>query len=234
MLTVSALAIDLSAAGGPARVLRGVTLAVGSGALVALLGGNGAGKTTLLRAIAGLHRPAQGVIQFRGADLGRLAPAAIVRRGVALAWEAADFGGLSVAETLALGAAAGRGRHAAMLARVYALFPPLAAARGAPAAGLDGDGARMLAVGRAVVTRPRVLLLDEPMAGLSEPAVELMREALLALQLGGMSLLLAAQDAALALALCDYGYVLRRGSIVAQGKPAVLRETQAAMEAFLG
>ena len=230
MLTVSALAIRH----GPVQALRGVTLALGIGALVALLGGNGAGKTTLLRTIAGLYRPAQGAIQFRGADLARLAPAAIVRRGVALAWEAADFGGLSVAETLALGAVAGRGRHAAMLARVYALFPPLAAARAAPAAQLDPDGARMLAVGRAVVTRPRVLLLDEPMAGLSEPAVELMRDALQALHAGGMALLLAAQDAALALALCDYGYVLRRGRIVAQGKPAALRETQAAMEAFLG
>jgi branched-chain amino acid transport system ATP-binding protein len=230
MLTVSALA----SSHGPVRALRGVTLAVGSGAFVALLGGNGAGKTTLLRAIAGLHRPVHGVIQFRGADLVRREPAAIVRRGVALAWEAAAFGGLSVAETLALGAMAGRGRHAAMLARVYALFPPLAAARSAPAAGLDGDAARMLAVGRAMVTRPRVLLLDEPMAGLSEPAAELMRDALLALHTAGVALLLAAQDAALALALCDYGYVLRRGGIVAQGKPAMLRESQAAREAFLG
>ncbi|MBN8892026.1 MAG: hypothetical protein BGP12_16985 [Rhodospirillales bacterium 70-18] len=231
MLTVSALA----ASHGAARALRGVTLTVGPGAFTALLGGNGAGKSTLLHCVAGLHRAGGGSVQFRGAELGRLRPHAVVRRGVALVpdWPT-GLGALSVAQTLALGALARRGREASMLDRVYTLFPQLAEHRDTPAGALDGDTRQMLAIGRALMTRPRLLLLDEPTRGLSPPAMAQVLEALEALNAAGVAILLAEQAAAAALALCDYAYVMKRGAVVAQGKPADLRGTRALLEAFLG
>lgn len=239
MLTVSALA----ASHGPTRALREVTLSVGAGAFVAVLGGNGAGKTTLLRAIAGLHRPIRGAVQFRGADISRLAPARILRRGVVLVpnrvvppptERRAALPSLTVEEHLSLGTLAGRGQAMAMLDRVYTLFPQLYPARRLPADALDLDSQRMLAIGRAVMTRPRVLLLDEPTAGLSETATDVVLSALVTLHSARVAILLAEQSGAAALSRSDYGYVMQRGGVIAQGKPADLRSVEAAMEAFLG
>lgn len=235
MLTVSALSTSGGAAGGAVRSLRGVALGVGAGAFVAVLGGNGAGKSTLLRAIAGVERPVRGSIQFRGAELARLGPAQVLRRGVALvAGRPRPPADMRLAEALALGAQAGRGRVAAMGERVYALFPRLATLASTPCGALDRDALGLFAIARAVMTRPRLLLLDEPTAGLSAAAADTVLDALQSLHALGLSILLAEQNAAAALSLCEYGYVMQRGVVVAQGKPAELRDSRALLEAILG
>jgi branched-chain amino acid transport system ATP-binding protein len=231
MLAIS----KLSASYGAIRAVRGVALSVGANTFAAVLGANGAGKSTLMRAIAGLHRPVRGVITLSGADISTLPVHRVVRRGIALVPEGRMIvAPLTVAENLWLATYAGRGRTADTLERVYTLFPRLAERRGQVAGLLSGGEQQMLAIGRALMTRPRVLLLDEPSMGLAPAIVDLVFDALVELHRGGQSILMVEQNANLALQVCDLAYVMQRGQIVTQGRPADLRGSPDVVEAYLG
>jgi branched-chain amino acid transport system ATP-binding protein len=233
----------LEAGYGPARVLHDVTLSVGRGCFHALIGANGAGKSTLLKALAGLVRPARGRVALDGAVIGGLAPAAIVARGLALVPEGRRvFGALSVRENLQMGAfarllrggAAARAATEERLAFVLETFPRLGERLGQAAGTLSGGEQQMLAIGRALMSAPRVLLLDEPSMGLAPRVVEQVFETLGALQRGGLTVLVAEQNAAIALAHAGRGAVLESGRIVLEDAAARLREDDAVRQAYLG
>ncbi len=231
MLTVS----KLSASYGAIRAVRGVALTVGSNTFAAVIGANGAGKSTLLRAIAGLHRPIRGVVTLSGADISSLAVHRIVRRGIALVPEGRMIvAPLTVEENLFLSTYARRGRTSDTLDKVYTLFPRLAEHRDMVAGALSVGEQQMLAIGRAMMTRPRILMLDEPSTGIAPAIVDLVFEALVQLHKGGQSILLVEQNANLALQVCDFAYVMRRGQVVTQGRPVDLRGSSEVVEAYLG
>ncbi len=214
-----------------------VSLAVRAGEVVALLGSNGAGKTTTLNAIAGLVSPAAGAIRFRGAAIGGLPPHAVVARGIALSPEGWRlFVGQTVEQNLRLGATtlADRGRVPALLERVFALFPRLKERRRQSAGTLSGGERQMLALGRALMSAPSLLLLDEPSLGLAPAVVEAMYETLDALRREGLTLLLAEQSVELALDIADRGYVIQTGRTVLQGPAAELAENEEVRRAYLG
>jgi len=223
LLTVEAL----SAAYGRVRALHDVSLTVASGECVCLIGANGAGKSTLLRCLGGLLRPAGGRILFDGQPITGVPAERLVRRGVALVPEGRRlFAPMSVAENLRLGALP-RGRvpspeFAEDLARIHALFPVLEARASQAAGTLSGGEQQMLAVARALMSRPRLLLLDEPSLGLAPKVVAEIFGALDALRRDGLTVLLVEQDARLALKHSDRGYVLRTGAIAKAGKAADL------------
>jgi branched-chain amino acid transport system ATP-binding protein len=231
MLSVS----KLSASYGAIRAVRSVALSVGTSTFAAVLGANGAGKSTLLRAIAGLHRPVRGSITLSGADIASLPTHRVVGRGLALVPEGRMVvAPLTVAENLSLSQFARRGNTREILDRVYTLFPRLAERQHQPAGLLSGGEQRMLAIGRALMTRPRILLLDEPSMGLAPAVVDVVFDALVTLHKEGQGILLVEQNANLALEVCDFAYVMRRGQIVAQGRPADLRGSAEVIEAYLG
>lgn len=231
MLAVS----RLSASYGAIRAVRGVALTVAGSSFCAVLGANGAGKSTLMRAIAGLHRPVRGTITLNGAEISHLPLHRVVRRGLAFVPEGRMVvAPLTVAENLGLASFAGRGRTGELLHRVYDLFPRLAERRDQQAGLLSGGEQQMLAIGRALMTRPRVLLLDEPSMGLAPAIVDLVFDALVALHKDGQAILMVEQNANLALQVCDFAFVMRRGQIVAQGKPADLSGSAEVVEAYLG
>jgi branched-chain amino acid transport system ATP-binding protein len=228
---------DVEAAYGDVRAVAGVTLSVGAGEIVALLGPNGAGKSTLLRAIAGLMRPRAGTIRWDGEDLTRVDAHLIVERGVALVPEGRRlFGGMTVAENLELGAFAPRARatRRASLERVLTLFPVLAERRRVRVAALSGGQQQMVAVGRALMTNPRLLMLDEPSLGIAPRLVTAILEALVAINATGVGLLLVEQNVHAALGLAHRGYVLEGGRVVAQGTGAELLRDEHIRRAYLG
>jgi branched-chain amino acid transport system ATP-binding protein len=228
---------DVEAAYGDVRAVAGVTLSVSAGEIVALLGPNGAGKSTLLRTIAGLMRPRAGTIRWDGEDLARVDAHLIVERGVALVPEGRRlFGGMTVAENLELGAFAPRARasHRASLDRVLALFPVLAERRRQRVAALSGGQQQMVAVGRALMTNPRLLMLDEPSLGIAPRLVTAILEALVAINAAGVGLLLVEQNVHAALGLAHRGYVLEGGRIVAHGTGAELLRDEHIRRAYLG
>ena len=225
----------LSAGYGAIQAVDGIDLAVPHGAFRALLGANGAGKSTTLRAIAGLHRPVRGTITLDGEDISRLRAHQVVRRGLALVPEGRMIlAPLTVAENLALSAPFGRAQRADLLARVYDLFPRLAERRQQTAGLMSGGEQQMLAIGRALMTAPRVLLLDEPSMGLAPSVVDLVIEAIIALHRHGQAILMVEQNATLALSVVDHAYVMKRGVIVMQGSPAALEGAPDMMDAYLG
>jgi branched-chain amino acid transport system ATP-binding protein len=227
----------LTAGYGPVRVLHGVDLAVGAGQVVALLGPNGAGKTTTLRAVCGMVRAA-GRVTLGGRDLTGLATEKVVRLGVAHVPEGrGTFAGLTVAENLRLGGY-GRKDSAALRADLdswYAVFPRLAERRGQPAGSLSGGEQQMLAIARALLSRPALLLLDEPSLGLA-PRVTRELFAVLARVKAeqGTSMLLVEQNATLALELADTAYVLEAGRTVLSGPAADVRADESVRRAYLG
>jgi branched-chain amino acid transport system ATP-binding protein len=228
---------DVEAAYGDVRALAGVTLSVGAGEIVALLGPNGAGKSTLLKTVAGLLRPRAGAIRWDGEDLTRVEPHLIVERGVALVPEGRRlFGGMTVAENLDLGAFAARARpgRQASLERVLALFPVLAERRRMRVAALSGGQQQMVAVGRALMTNPTLLMLDEPSLGIAPRLVTAILEALVAINRAGVGVLLVEQNVPAALGLAHRGYVLEGGRIVAQGPGADLLRDEHIRRAYLG
>ncbi|MBU6497934.1 MAG: ABC transporter ATP-binding protein [Rhodospirillales bacterium] len=230
MLSVSALCASY----GAIRAVDTLDLEVAPARLVTILGANGAGKSTTLRSIAGLHRPIAGSIRLDGVEIGRLPTHRVVQRGVALVPEGRMVvAPLTVAENLSLSAFAGRGVEGDMLARVYDLFPRLAERRSQVAGLLSGGEQQMLAIGRAMMTRPRLLLLDEPSMGLAPAIVDQVFSAIVALHRDGQSILLVEQNAEITLEICDYAYVMRRGRIVAAGTPESLRAAGAVLEAYL-
>ena len=206
---------------GSARVLDEVSLHVGEGEIVGVLGSNGAGKSTLLRTVSGLVRPLSGRVLLAGEDTVGLSPAAIVRKGVSQVAEGRRiFRTQSVAANLELGAYTRREPRREILAdleRVYELFPVLRAKREHDAAMLSGGEQQMLAIGQAMMAKPRLLLLDEPSLGLAPIAIYALVERVRSLRSAGTTLLIVEQQLALARELCDRLYFLRAGRIVIDG-----------------
>ena len=223
---------------GPVAAVRGVSLAVRAGEVVALLGANGAGKSTLLRTISGLIRPRAGRVHLAGRAIDRLAPSRIVRLGIAHAPEGRRvFGSLSVADNLRLGAAARRERAGLVEEReqLLDLFPILRERLRQAAGTLSGGEQQMLALARALMAKPRLLLLDEPSLGLAPLIVRAIFDALAGLKCVGVTMLLVEQNVAAALELADRAYVLRTGEIRLEGAAAELRaDPERIAHAYLG
>jgi branched-chain amino acid transport system ATP-binding protein len=214
-----------------------ISLAVEAGQIVALLGSNGAGKTTTLNAIAGLVRPARGRIQWRGETIFGAPAYAIVSKGLALSPEGWRlFVKQTVEQNLRLGATAliDRSRIDALFERVYELFPRLAERRRQPAGTLSGGERQMLALGRALMSEPKLLMLDEPSLGLAPAVVDALYDTLQALHRQGLTLLLAEQSIPLALGIADYAYVLQTGRIALAGPAAELERNEQVQEIYLG
>jgi branched-chain amino acid transport system ATP-binding protein len=214
-----------------------VSLVVPEGQIVALLGSNGAGKTTTLNAIAGLVRPSSGSIAWRGGSIGGLPAYAIVERGLALSPEGWRlFVGQTVEQNLRLGATplADKSRVPALLDRVFAIFPRLAERRRQSAGTLSGGERQMLALGRALMSDPKLLMLDEPSLGLAPAIVEGLYDTLWALHGEGLTLLLAEQSVPLALEIADYAYVLQTGRTVLEGAAVDLEHDPQVQKIYLG
>ncbi len=227
---------DVSVCYGRVPALQGISLRVGPGELIALLGANGAGKTTTLRAISGLLRPRSGRIRFGGGDLARLSPAAIVRLGIAHCPEGRQlFPEMTVLENLEMGAFTRDDPEiAADIERVYALFPRLRERRHQRAGNLSGGEQQMLAIGRALMSRPKLLLFDEPTMGLAPYLVDEVTEAIGQLHRQGISVLLVEQNVHVAFAVAERGYVLENGRIVLEGPIETLREDERVKRAYVG
>jgi branched-chain amino acid transport system ATP-binding protein len=214
-----------------------VSFEVKPGTIVALLGSNGAGKTTTLNAIAGLVPASRGTIEWRGENIAPLPAHAIVRKGLALSPEGWRlFTGQTVEQNLRLGTTPLRdkSRAPALLDRVYTLFPKLKERRRQRAGTLSGGERQMLALGRALMSEPRLLLLDEPSLGLAPAVVETLYETLNRLHDGGLTLLLAEQSIQLALEVADYAYVLQTGRTVLEGPAAELAQDPQVRRIYLG
>jgi branched-chain amino acid transport system ATP-binding protein len=214
-----------------------ISLEVAAGQVVALLGSNGAGKTTTLNAIAGVVPPTRGRIDWRGEAIFGQPAYAIVRKGLALSPEGWRlFVNQTVEQNLRLGATAlaDRSRVEALFARVYALFPRLAERRRQSAGTLSGGERQMLALGRALMSEPQLLMLDEPSLGLAPAVVEALYDTLYELHRQGLTLLLAEQSIPLALGIADYAYVLQTGRIALEGPAAELERNEQVREIYLG
>jgi branched-chain amino acid transport system ATP-binding protein len=228
---------DLHVAYGSIQALRGISLRVDAGELVTLIGSNGAGKSTTLLTISGVLRPRQGHIRFEGRDLVGVAPHEIVRLGISHCPEGRlIFGRLTVLENLVLGAYHRRDRRGiqADIERVYALFPRLAERRHQMAGTLSGGEQQMLAIGRALMSRPRMLLLDEPSLGLAPLLVERIFAVIQELQQQGVTILLVEQNAYQALRVASRAYVLETGQIRLAGPAAELANDPRMRAAYLG
>jgi branched-chain amino acid transport system ATP-binding protein len=227
---------DLAVRYGHIDALRGVSFHVCQGEVVTLIGANGAGKSSALRAVSGLV-PFSGAVTFRGHSLARVAPDAIVARGIAHVPEGrAIFGNLTVQENLALATWTRHDRTGAAqdLERVFAWFPRLAERRRQMGGTLSGGEQQMLAIGRALMTRADLLLLDEPSMGLAPVLVQEIFRILREINRRGVTLLLVEQNAAMALELADRAYVLETGSLVLSGAGSELRRHPRVQEAYLG
>lgn len=229
---------NIEATYGPIKAIRGVSLQVNEGEIAAVLGANGAGKTTILKTISGILDPRQGSVQFHGQDITAQDPAAIVRQGLAHVPEGREvFALLSVHDNLLMGAYTRRDRDgvARDLERVYRYFPVLQERQRQPAGLLSGGQQQMLAISRAIMAQPRMVLLDEPSLGLSpkltreifEIVVRINREQ-------GTAILLVEQNARIALNAADHGFVLENGRIVMQDRCDRLREKDDIKEFYLG
>ena len=220
---------------GRIPVLHGIDLEVRAGELVALLGANGAGKTTLLRAISGVHA-SSGSVTLEKTEIQKLSAQRRVSLGIVQVPEGRQvFGPLSVEDNLRLGAyRRGRAKSAASLERVYALFPVLAERRRDPAGGLSGGQQQMLALGRALMAEPRLLLLDEPSMGLAPRLVAEIFACIQRLRAADTAILLVEQNATAALAIADRGLVLEAGRVTLSGTGPELLANPAIRSAYLG
>jgi branched-chain amino acid transport system ATP-binding protein len=223
---------------GAVEALKGVSLHLEAGEIVTVLGANGAGKSTLLRSISGLITPLDGEIRLDGASLRRTPPYDIVLRGISHAPEGRKvFSTLSVMENLSLGAFTRRRRTAEVeeaRERVFALFPVLKARRRQLSGTLSGGEQQMLAIGRALMSTPRLLLLDEPSLGLAPILVDRIFDIIREINRQGVAILLVEQNAHQALSLARRGYVLETGRIAAEGGSEELRSDKRIQEAYLG
>ncbi|MDM0012594.1 ATP-binding cassette domain-containing protein [Variovorax sp. J22P168] len=220
---------------GAEPVLHGIDLQVRAGEVVALLGANGAGKSTLMRALAGLHRPVQGGIHLQGRELAQLAAELIVRQGLVLVPEGRQvFAELSVIDNIRLGAFRQPQDREARVAEMFERFPRLRERQDQRAGLLSGGEQQMLAIARGLMSKPRILLLDEPSLGLAPKIIAELFAALDALRAEGMTILLVDQMASLALALADRAYVIEGGRIVAQGTAQEIAADDALARAYLG
>ena len=236
--TVPLLSVqNLTVSYGAVRAISGVSLHLQAGEAVALLGANGAGKSTTLRAISGLVRSQSGSVTFDGREIGGLSPTRIVERGVAHCPEGRRvFGGLSVLENLRLGASVRRDRPGVRddLERMLTLFPVLRERHAQSAGTLSGGEQQMLALARALMARPKLLLLDEPSLGVAPLLVRSIFQTLRELKASGVTILLVEQNARAALALVDRAYVLRTGSVALEGEAQALQNSEELTQAYLG
>ena len=227
----------LSVAYGGIQAVRELSLEVAPGEMVCLIGANGAGKTTTLKAISGLIAPHAGSVHFDGHSLTRLPAHEVARRGLALVPEGRGvFPRMSVVENLMMGAYVRRDRAAIArdLEQVYALLPRLTERRAQLAGLLSGGEQQMLALGRAMMARPRLLLLDEPSMGLAPLMVRAVFDIIRQIAAGGVAVLLVEQNAHLALKTCARGYVLENGAITLSGQADELAANPAVRHAYLG
>jgi branched-chain amino acid transport system ATP-binding protein len=225
---------DVDVSYGGVRAVRGLTLTVGEGEIVALLGANGAGKTTTLSTISGLLRPSAGRITFDGSDLTRMSPAQILRGGVTHVPEGRRiFGNLTVHENLQLGGYTMKSFEK-RIARMYELMPALAARKNQTGGTLSGGEQQMLAIARALVPPHRLLLLDEPSMGLAPRMVRTVLDLVRGINRDGTAVLLVEQNARAALRLAGRGYVLEVGRVAVSGTAAQLRADDRVIKADLG
>jgi branched-chain amino acid transport system ATP-binding protein len=228
---------DLHVSYGRIRAVQGVSLAVPEAAVVALIGANGAGKSTLLRAISGIVRPRRGAVRFRGENLVGLPVHQIARRRVIHVPEGRGMlARMTVLENLRIGGFARRDGTdiATELERVFRLFPVLQQRRDQPAGSLSGGEQQMLAIARALMSRPRLLLLDEPSLGLAPLIVRGIFEIIRGLHEAGVTILLVEQNASLALQIADRAYVLEAGRLTISGRAAELLTDERVRKAYLG
>jgi len=221
---------------GEAPACRDISFEVTEGEIVALIGANGAGKTSTLRALSGLHRASAGRVIYDGADISQTRSHELVRRGMALVPEGRGvFGRLTVAENLRMGAYCRRDAEVAIdIDEVYRLFPRLSERSRQTAGTLSGGEQQMLAIGRALMSRPKLLLLDEPSMGLAPLMVQRIFETIVGIARRGVTLLLVEQNARLALEVCDHGYVMESGQITLSGAARVLLDDDRVRHAYLG
>ncbi|MYF09354.1 MAG: ABC transporter ATP-binding protein [Rhodospirillaceae bacterium] len=229
------LAEGMTGGYGGADILKGVDLAVAAGEIVAIIGPNGAGKSTAMKAVFGLVRLREGEVRFRGEDIGSCQPDELVRRGMAyVPQERSIFPSLTVHENLEMGAFIRRDDFSHVIDQVYTLFPPLKEKRRQQAGELSGGQRQMVAFGRALMTEPSLLLLDEPTAGLSPVYMREIFERVIAVNQTGVGILMVEQNARQALRIAHRGYVLATGeNIFADTGEALLANPEVA-ESFLG
>jgi branched-chain amino acid transport system ATP-binding protein len=227
----------LKVAYGGIQAVKGIDLVVGEGELVCLIGANGAGKTTTLKGVTGLQPVSGGTVHYGGNDVTGFRAFELVRRGLAMVPEGRGvFGGLTIEENLAMGAYTRTDKAGvrADVERVFALFPRLKERRRQTAGTLSGGEQQMLAMGRAMMSRPRMLLLDEPSMGLAPLMVQKVFETVLAVSSEGVTILLIEQNAKLALEVSHRGYVMESGEITLSGESAKLLHDPAVRSAYLG
>jgi branched-chain amino acid transport system ATP-binding protein len=230
---------NVVAAYGHIRALNGLTLAVEEGEIVALLGANGAGKSTTLRVISGLMPPQSGVLRFGGRSVGGLSPGAIVKLGVAHVPEGRRvFPGLTVRENIILGGSnrerVTRAELEADAEKMFSIFPEIKPFEAALGWTLSGGQQQMVAIARGLMSRPRLLLLDEPSLGLAPLIVQQVYGVIADIRRHGTTVLLVEQNAHMALSVADRGYVLETGRLVVQGKPEELWDNEDVRTAYLG
>ena len=222
---------------GPINALKGISLSVEQGEIVTLIGSNGAGKSTTLSAITGLVRAQSGSIRFMGEDITRAAPHRIISRGISISPEGREvFPALTVQENLRLGAYSRKDKEGIQAAydRVYQLFPRLKERMGQTAGTLSGGEQQMLAIGRALMSEPKLLLLDEPSMGLAPNLVLMIFDLIESINKQGTTILLIEQNANMALSVADRAYVLETGTIAIEGEARALLQDDRVRSAYLG
>jgi branched-chain amino acid transport system ATP-binding protein len=220
---------------GPIEALRDITLEVRKGEMVSLIGSNGAGKSTCLMTISGISRPSSGIISLDGMDITGIPPHRIVDMGISQAPEGRRiFPRLTVMENLEMGAFLGRGNFSTLLENVFRLFPILKERAGQYGGTLSGGEQQMLAIGRALMSDPKILLLDEPSLGLAPIMVSKIFRTLGEINKAGVSILLVEQNARAALKLSHRGYVLENGAVTLQGESEALLNNEKVRSAYLG
>jgi branched-chain amino acid transport system ATP-binding protein len=225
----------LSVAYGQVSALRDVSISINAGEAVALVGANGAGKSTLFKSIVGFLRPISGRLHFLGKDMAGVSPERRARLGLGYAPEGRRvFPGMTVRENLEVAVFAGKTEREQRLQRAFALFPQLAERHAQLAWQLSGGQQQMLAIGRALMGRPRLLLLDEPSLGLSPKLADEVLAAVRVIIQDGTAVLLAEQNVRKALTYCERAYVLEIGKVVLSGATSALRDTEEIRRAYLG
>jgi branched-chain amino acid transport system ATP-binding protein len=233
MLTVDSISVSY----GAIRALHQVSCEVGQGEIVALIGANGAGKSTMLNTISGIVPSSSGRIAFNGIDITHMSAHRIVARGISQVPEGRRvFGRMSVLENLEMGGyiLSGKREVAQGIERAFSLFPRLAERRGQPARTLSGGEQQMLAMGRALMSNPRLLLLDEPSMGLAPMLVEKIFEIIVEINRSGTTIMLVEQNASMALAIARRAYVLETGTAVLSGAADELAKNLEVRKAYLG